>query len=495
MTIPFPRRLSLSAVTIASILLALVLAAEGNPLPICVCVSLLVIVGTIAFNLAGGFRSPAGSYVFFCTLFTGVLGSVTKAVLNEPLSENVPNAGTVLFVYLIGTCSMTAAVFASKRLAPKKALLEGKLNSGNTTHVVVGCLAGGILLPYITYLLFSAGAVASIVRQLNIALPLTVLVAVYQRTRFTNGRSSFTWPALLGALYTTFYGLVGFSKEGMFGSWLAWLIAAAAGRLRVTVPQVLTTLAAAFLAIYFLVPIAQYGRNYRVNGGNEALALDLISRPAEIREMVKAKEDEAPPELYHWFRRRQGLLDRLTLVPIDGALIARTDQLGPIGFQNLGNYFINILPHFILPDKAELNTGNQYAHEIGMLAGADHTTGISFSPFAEAYHLGGWLGITVALPGVLIFLFTTIQAVAGTTDSGPWALFFIAAFGHLAAEGSLLFPIYIASFGCEALIATVYFMVYVTPAIGSLLVGPGHVRTSAVRRAVPIPGRAKLTTE
>ena len=489
MHIPFPRRLSYVHLTVIAALLAVVLLGEGNDVSICLTVFSIMMVGTFAFNSAGGMVSPVGAYVFFTVLFTGIAGVVTKAILNEPLLENAPYAGRTLFIYLVGTCSMAVAVLVSKRLALRKPLLEGKLTNENTSRVVVGCLAGGILVPFVFVLLFSTGTVFGIIRQLNIALPLAVLIAVYQRTRQTGGRSSFTWPALIGVLYTTYTGFVGFSKEGIFSAWLAWVVAAAAARLRVTIPQILITLGVGVTAILLVVPIAQYGRNFRVNGGNEAVALDLLSRPLEVRRLVKAKEVELPPELYHWFRKPEGIMDRLTLVPIDGALIGRTDALGPIGLTNIGNYFINIVPHFILPDKAELNTGNQYAHEIGMLAGDDHTTGISFSPFAEAYHVGGWMGILFVLPGVLIFLFTCITSVAGTTDQGPWALFFIAGFGHLAAEGSLIFPVYIASFGCEALLATAYFMIYITPVIGSLIIGPSRTPVKLIKIVRPVERR------
>ncbi len=483
MTIPFPRRFPYTPATIVSALFSFVLLGEGNPPTICLTMFALLMVGTFAFNSAGGMPNPVGAYVLFTVLFTGVAGAATKALLNQPLLDNVPNADHTLFVYLIGTCSMAVAVLVSKRIARKTALLESKLTSENTSRVVVGCLATGILLPYVLFYLLGTGggAIVSIIHQLNVALPLTVLIAVYQRTRATGGRSSFTWPALIAALFSTYVGIVGFSKEAIFSPWLSWVVAAAAARLRVTIPQVVLCAIAGFTAVYFLVPIAQYGRNFRENGANVSVALDLLSRPREIRALVDQKIAEAPEEKFHWYRKPEGIMDRLTLVPIDSALIYRTDVLGPIGLKNIGDYFINIVPHFILPDKAFLNTGNQYAHEIGMLAGGDNVTGISFSPYAEAYHVGGWPGILFVLPGVLIFLFTMIQTVSGDTDRSPWSLFFIAGFGHLAAEGALQFPVYIGSFGCEALLATAYLMVYVTPIVGSLIIGPGQTPMKRVR--------------
>lgn len=474
-------------------LLCAVLLAEGNPIPLCVTIFALILTGTFAFNAAGGLANPTGAYVLFTVLFTGLVGAMTKAVLNEPLLEFVPNADETFLVYLMGTCSMTGAVLLSKRLARRTPLLAGRLTLQNTSRVVIGCLAAGILIPELIYAYLGggSGSLAGVVRQLNIALPLSVLIAVYQRVKLTKGRSSFSWPALVGALYTTYIGLLGFSKEGIFSAWVAWVVAAAAARLRVSILQIALTLAGAFAAILILVPYAQYGRNFRNLPGSREVAISLLSHPIETRNIAVGLQVEMPPDLYHLYRKPEGILDRLTLIPIDSALIAKTDETAPIGLANLLVYFENIIPHFILPDKPVVNTGNQYAHKIGMLSAEDFTTGISFSPYSEAYHLWGWAGVLFVMPTILCMLFTIMQSVAGDTDQSPWGLFYIATFAHLAAEGSLAFPVFISSFGTEALIATSFFMVYVTPIFTTLILGPDKNQTA---RPVAIGSIARRQT-
>ncbi|MBE7182121.1 MAG: hypothetical protein INR71_13120, partial [Terriglobus roseus] len=150
--------------------------------------------------------------------------------------------------------------------------------------------------------------------------------------------------------------------------------------------------------------------------------------------------------------------------------------------KNTFNYFENILPHFILPGKPEIRAGNDYAHEIGMLAASDHTTGISFSPFGDAYHQAGWFGVLLIMPAIQFLLFVIMNFVVGSTDEAPWALFFIMAFAHTAPEGMLLFPVYVMSFGMEAVVATAFAMIYITPLIGTLLLGPG--KTATARRPI-----------
>ncbi len=453
----------------------------------------LVMVGAFGFNLAGGMETPSGSYILFVVVFTGLLGAMIKASLGEPLLDNVPGADKTLLIYLAGTCGTVVAIAASRRLAPEKALLTGRLTFENSDRVVIGCIAGGVGLPLLlsNFFAFQNGGILSIVRQLNVALPLSVLIAVYQQVKRTGGRSSFSWPALAAWAYGTVFGLLAYSKEGIFTSSIAWVIAAGAARLRVTVLQLMVTIPAGLLAVAILVPYAQYGRVFRAETTADwHVAVNILAHPLETRKMEKEAEASGF-ELYHWYNHPQGILDRLTLVPIDSALIQKTDLTGTLGLTNVWLYFENIVPHFLFPGKPDVHTGNDYAHEIGMLAPDDHSTGISFSPYAEAYHLDGWRGVIFLLPAIQFLMFWVLELVVGGTSDGPWALFFIAAFGHLAAEGSLAFPVYIMSFGAEAIVATAFFMIYITPIFTSLLVGPQRSPPRPIRAAPP--GQERVT--
>ncbi len=492
MTIPFPRRVPYLHAFAFGAALAMGLVAEGNPPFMCLVVLCIVVVGTVGFNEGGGMYSPTGAYVFFVVLFTGLLGTIVKLLLNEPLLENVPNADQTLNVYLVGTCSMTGAVFLSKRFARKTPILAGRLTFSNTPRVVTGCFAAGVLLPFGLALAFpgGAGAVGTILAQINIALPLCVIIGVYQKVRQTNGRQSFNWPSFLAFAYSTYIGLAAFSKEGIFGSAAAWLVAAAAGRVRFGVIKAMVVVSLAVASVYVLVPYSQYGRNFRLGyGGNFEKSKELLAHPLRTRALAYANFELRPMEQYHWYRKDQGILDRLTLVPIDSALIRETDTDGPIGWTNAGLYFLNIVPHFILPDKPNLNTGNQYAHQLGMLAGSDISTGISFSPFGEAYHLGGYLGVLLLLPVIECFMFVVLQSVTGTIDQSPWGLFFIAYFAHGAAEGMLQVPVRMGSIGAEAILACAMFMIYVTPIIATILIGPEKNTTRRTATVRPIQRR------
>lgn len=475
MTLPFPESIRYEHAFAFAALFMIGLLAEGNDFVTCLVLFITVMVGTFGFNQGGGMRRPTGAYVFFVVMFTGTLGAFTKLCLNEPLNENVPNADETLIIYCVGTCAIVIAVLVSKYLRRSKPILKGRLTFQNTPRVVGGCVVAGLLLPFLLELLFPAGtgSLGTIIAQLNIALPLCIVIGVYQKVKSSNGRRSFNWPSFVALTYSFYIGMVGFSKEGMFGGAAAWAIAAAAARMRIGLVKAVIVCSVAATATFILVPYSQYGRNFRLGyGGNYEVSKDLLSHPLRTRQLAIAAAGTASLELHHWYRVDHGILDRLTLVAVDGALIDATDMNGPIGWHNVGLYFLNVVPHFIYPDKPDLATGNQYAHEIGMLAPADHTTGISFSPFAEAYHLGGWTGVIFLLPAVVCVMFISLDIVTGSLDDSPWGLFFIAYFAHGAAEGMLQIPVRMASVGVEAILACAFIMIYVTPLIASLVIGP-----------------------
>lgn len=491
MTLPFPSRIPLDRALGFGLLLATVLFAEGNPVELCLIVLALLLTGVVGFNLVDGFQRPAGAYIFFVVLFTGLLGTMIKASTNELITNNVPNAEQTLLIYWVGTCGMVAAAWLSRRFAPRRPLLSGRLTQKNTSQAVLGCIVLGIGFPAVAYAI--SPVLGSITHQLNITLPLAVLIGVYQRGLATNGRSTFSWPVAVAWSYSTGLGILQYSKELMFAPSAAWLIAAAAARLRLSLPKMILLGSMAVFAITILVPFSQYGRNFRAEtDADPTVALKMLEHPFSLREQV-IQDEERQPDLYHWFDQPRGIFDRLTMLPVDSALIEYTDRTAPIGLTNTYYYLQNILPHFISPNKPDLHMGNDYAHKIGMLAPADHTTGISFSPYADAYHQAGWFGILFVMPAILFGLFLVLDAVVGSTNDAPWGMFFTLAFAHIAPEGLLLQPVYVASYGMEAIVATSFAVIYVTPLLGSLLLGPNKsMPISPGLRPTPVIGlRAK----
>jgi len=160
------------------------------------------------------------------------------------------------------------------------------------------------------------------------------------------------------------------------------------------------------------------------------------------------------------------------MVPNDDSLIAFTNLGHVLGNKCVIDSYVNWVPHFLMPDKPKLYEfcgGNYYEHEMGNLPADDTSTGISFSPSAEAFHLGGWRGIFVVMPFVMTGFFVVFDLLLGDMRRHTFGILVILLFGHLAPEVGILGPIYETMFGSIAVISSILFCVYVAPILGAAL--------------------------
>jgi hypothetical protein len=143
--------------------------------------------------------------------------------------------------------------------------------------------------------------------------------------------------------------------------------------------------------------------------------------------------------------------------------------------------FENFIPHFLLPNKPFPIGGNYYAHLIGgFLAPDDFTTGISFSPVAEAYQIDGWIGVCLLLPAIWLMLLWVTDFICGDLRDSPWGLFMVVVFSHAAAESLLGSIIYLTFYGSLGLVLVIVFSTRVAPVIGVLFYGRQEISPARI---------------
>ena len=129
-----------------------------------------------------------------------------------------------------------------------------------------------------------------------------------------------------------------------------------------------------------------------------------------------------------------------------------------------------------------LNAGNYYAHQTGgLLSPGDETTGISFSPSAEAFHMDEWEGIVIVGTFVWTLLFISVDILYGDLRRSPYGLLAMVAFAHVAPEsliGGIVYFIFFTNFG---IILAMVFCAYFAPIMGQLLAGPQESRIAQFR--------------
>jgi hypothetical protein len=199
-----------------------------------------------------------------------------------------------------------------------------------------------------------------------------------------------------------------------------------------------------------------------------------------------------------YFDTPQGFFDRLQMISVDDGLINVTEQGHVFGLYPVLFSFENLVPHVFWPDKPAIGFGNLYAHEIGGSLGDDYTTGISYSPAGEGFHMARWVGIFIVAPLLWIMLFTLFDSLCGDVRESPWGLLVIAIFGHMAPEGMLTGIIYMLGFTSISVIFAALSAAYVMPILGTFIAGPGRRRIEhsvPVSRQGPLPVRQLPTVQ
>ena len=457
------------------------------------CCFLFIVISTLAFNAAGGLTRPSGGYIFFYATLGVIVGLCTKVMLGERGDSNLFVPQLTITIYLVGSCGLWLAAIASRHLSRRRPFLTNVVSDRNLPNATIGCLFVGLVLTTLSQSVGrTQGSALSILLQINRFSELTIILGVTSVIRRSGGRRSISIPVLMaGASLFVIGGILGFSKQGLFTPLACWVFAAAAQGYRLGKGQIIGLLLAAFFVSHYLVPYSQYGRSFESGSlvGNIDVATRLLSDLGKTRKQYEALalEGEDAEGTGRYFNKPQGILDRLQMIAPDDALNYATLTKGQFGYLPMLVDFENLVPHFLWPGKPNYQWGNVYAHEAGVgIPEEDFTTGISFSPTGEAYHLGGWLGVIFLAPLVWIMGFIAFDSLCGDVRESPWGLLMLTVFAHIAPEGLLGGLIYTTFYVGFAIIFAALMTGYLMPILGSLFAGPGR-RTDLTRRIGVLP--------
>ena len=486
-------------------LLCAVQLIQGTDPAFSLCFFLFTIIATFAFNLAGGFTRPSGGYVFFYATLAVIIGVFWKAVIGEPADSNLTHPLLFMEASLGGMVGMCFAVLVSRQFRKKIPILPNLANEKLLQAAIGSLIAGIVFIAILMLIPHGEGSFLAALNQLNGFLPLAMILGIIYEIRRSGGTRSVNVPVLVSGLTIFFLGLISYSKQGIFTPLLCWALAAASQRYRLSGYKIIIFLGLLLFAGYYLVPFSQYGRNFRVfptskaETGVDISPMDAFLKNTEtsftyltqlndVRE--RTKQTEAPARIEGipaYYDTPQGLFDRLQMIAMDDAIINVTEERGPFGLMPIYLSFENWVPHFLWPGKPAFKLGNFYAHEIGMLNPDDVTTGISFSPIGEGFHLARWTGILLILPALWIALFTLFDSLCGDIRLSPWGLLAIVIFAHEAPEGGLNGIIYLLWFSAISMSVAVLAAIYVMPTLGYIATGSKAVRLqrNVVVRSIP----------
>jgi hypothetical protein len=487
MVIPFTDRFKLKHVVIFGALLFIVQQLEHTDITFSVLTFAFIIISVVATNAGHGLSFPSGSYIFFNATLTVIVGVTAKALLRDPGQSNLLSPNTTLLAYCLGMILMGCAAAASHRLRPKHALLPN-LGIENMRYAALGCLLAGIAVQLLTSKnQGESGTVASALHQLNYLPRMAMIFATIYQIDKSKGKSATNWMVWLAGAFIFGYGIVDYSKEGLFVAPVTWLITCILYRFNFSWKHIATLVLFGAFSQIVLVPFSQYGRRSRVSETTtQAMAIQsaieylkdpLGTRDAYLDELSNIDQSEG----YHLYTSSQPFLERLSMFAPDDALIAYTEKGNTFGLMPTFISYVNVVPRFIWKDKPLLNYGNSYSHEIGILDESDTTTGISFSPIADAFHQASWFGVMVVFPPVIFLYFFITDSLTGSIRDSPYALLPIVLGAHAAPEGMLGGAIYLQTYGAMLLIIVAFLSKNLLARITLLTMGGDRTRVFRTR--------------
>lgn len=458
----------------------------------------------LAFNAAGGFTRSTGGYVFWYGLLTIVVGTITKAIIGDPADSNMTNPIAMMGIYTVSMVMLLAVVALTHRLLGKTesvAAIMQKHQPLNYRRAAWGCFALGMSVPVLFLVLPSGpGTLLSALTQVDLFLPLSVILGTIAVIQESNGHRSIGAVSLIPILCALFWGIATFSKQGMFEPLVCWGIGAAYMRFRLRLVHLTVLAVTTFVSFYVLVPISQVGRDLVTPQFNYVqrmeVAVYMLEHLSEYRATYEGTNKLSHETNDDYFSRDVGMASRFTRIPGDSKLISFSLAGHYLNYGGIWSSFLNWVPHFIMPNKQKYMdldfSGNYYAREMGGLSPDDTTTGISFGSSAEIFHLGGWNGILLMLPFLWFLLFFSIEILCGDVRKSPWGLFYIMIFSHMAPETGIAGIVYFIWFANVGLLFCMVVSTYLAPLLGALITGT-HERRRGLR-SLPIPAPTVLSS-
>jgi len=438
-----------------------------------------VILSVLAFNFAEGFTRLTGAYIFWYSTLIVIVGVTWKAVVGEPADSHLYTPLLDMSLYTASMVMLLLVTLLNKKMDFRSMGVGAGFSTAelNYTSAGLGCMLVWIAIINADEVFGQApGGLVSALTQVNVFGSLGIILATIGAVKDSGGRRSTNVISTLALLYFFYLGLVSFSKQAMLTPAVCWLVGAFYSRLRVRFIHVVGMTLMAIVAFGFVSPLS--ASRDLAEGLDPTQRIELVfylvTNYSVLHAHVKQQEGEANASgVNEYYDTPQGsLIERLSMMPPDDELLAYSAQGHYEGPAPVIEYFSNLLPHFLAPDKTIKYSGNFYAHEMGRgLSQDDFSTGISFSPVAEAFHSEGWGGIFWLLPLIWIILFSTVDFVVGDIAKYPWGLMVVVWFAHAAPETLLGGMIYYIGYGNFGMLCAIIIVTRIAPILGSLFTG------------------------
>jgi hypothetical protein len=460
-----------------------------------------VVLSVVGFNFAEGFSRITGAYIFWYSTLIVIVGVTWKSVVGEPADSNLLDPLLDMSLYAASMVMLVLVTLVNRKIDFRAMGVGGGFSKGemNYTAAGLGCCVVWLGIVFSGFLFGNApGGLISALNQVNVFGPLTIILTTIGAIKDSEGRRSVGIVGLVAVIGFEYLGLQAYSKQLMLTPMVCWAVGCFYARLRLRFVHVVAVVLLALLSFGFISPLSA-SRDLGEGLDSDqhiALAWYLFWHPTYLHQHVKQNEVEDPQDvgLAEYYDVPQGsLIERLSMIPPDDQLFNYSAKDHYEGMEPIYQYFGNLIPHFLNPDKVVSFSGNLYAHEMGAgLSEDDYSTGISFSPVAEAFHCMGWGGILWLLPVIWIILFSSVDFIVGDMRKHPWGLMVVVWLAHAAPEQLVGGMIYFIGYGNFGMMLAIIVVTRIAPILGALFMGKTAVPSNRrLAGAGPVVARAQ----
>ena len=478
MRLSLPTRIPLSKVFVFASVFFCVQQIEHTNLLFSVLYYAFVILSVIAFNFAEGFSRITGAYIFWYSTLIVIVGVTWKAVVGEPADSNLYDPLLDMALYTTSMVTLLLVTLLNRKMDFRAIGIGGGFTKDelNYTAAGLGCIIVWLIIIFAVPVFGTApGSLVSALNQVNVFGSLGIILLTIGALQDSGGRRSVSIISIAVFMYFEYLGLLSYSKQAMLTPMVCWAVGVFYARLRVRFVHVVAIVLMGVVSFGFISPLSA-SRDLAEgldDGQHVMLAWYLLTHPTYLHAHIKQIQLSREMGIAEYYDTPQGsLVERLSMIPPDDELFAYSARGHYEGMVPIIQYFSNLLPRFLNPDKQVTFSGNFYAHEIGMgLGEEDTTTGISFSPVSEAFHCEGWGGVLWLLPLIWILFFSSVDFVVGDVTKYPWGLMVVVWLAHAAPEQLIGGMIYWMGYGNFGMMLAIIVVTRLAPILGTLFLG------------------------
>ncbi len=454
----------------------------------------------LTYNMLGGLGRIAGIGFTSFALQTLVIGQIAKVMLLERADQNLFSPQLTITIYAVYFFSLMLGTFTFGWLrihvpGPSEPATQGQLRM-----LYILSLAGG-LVGAVTLAVLDLGAREDVAgttahgfaRALAYLLPLSLVVAVDDRIRSTDGHHCFGWRA---AVPTAAYIGLSFAStgRGQFAQPFVIIFLTAFLRgFKFRRTHKLAGVAVAVLLIFFISPFYLWARAWR----EQPTVRQQISTAWRLLREAPSQWSTITYDLGSgdvvatgagdaaYFPLAEAItLNRIVLIAKDSTLINACSTGFHYGFTAIKLDVGEQIPRFLYPNKPLIGSAEYLGHLDGQESDEIQTSFSTITSISDSYGGFGWLGVVVVPFVLLPAVFVVYESMFDI--SRPWGTTATVVLMSIGSVGSII---------ADTLIKEPIYLILISWLAGAIIGiipwrGDRHERVGILARSVPSVDRA-----